>query len=77
VRGLKQRCHTPPRLPPRFAPITGAWIETIEGRTEKTAQTFAPITGAWIETKRSQFALMSVFFAPITGAWIETIIRLW
>ena len=33
-----------------FAPITGAWIETVIKLSTHIAVVFAPITGAWIET---------------------------
>ena len=71
VRGLKLRMglivdHK------AFAPITGAWIETIAGVLTSRSRIFAPITGAWIETSLDIFSTAKVLFAPITGAWIET-----
>ncbi len=37
----------------RFAPITGAWIETFKSLSSFWIKSFAPITGAWIETDLS------------------------
>ena len=50
VRGLKRllKQNTPIIF---FAPITGAWIETIFGQSIEFTMLFAPITGAWIETR--------------------------
>ena len=51
VRGLKRAvarwmdCLSP------VAPFTGAWIETIGKKDERTIWEVAPFTGAWIETK--------------------------
>ena len=50
VRGLKllSLCRLSLSM---FAPITGAWIETIFGQSIEFTMLFAPITGAWIETR--------------------------
>ena len=55
-----------------FAPITGAWIETLLVPIFWDSCRFAPITGAWIETKLTVSKAIRANFAPITGAWIET-----
>ena len=54
------------------APLTGAWIETLDHFVVFNFIVVAPLTGAWIETynyTRGHFALS---VAPLTGAWIET-----
>ncbi len=56
----------------QFAPITGAWIETLIKLKMALLMLFAPITGAWIETKTLLETTVTTNFAPITGAWIET-----
>ena len=55
-----------------FAPITGAWIETLSlvGCGEKTNSHPSRVRG--LKHPIPQVA-SNMVFAPITGAWIETI----
>ena len=54
------------------APLTGAWIETIDSLGAFRARSVAPLTGAWIETNWAVFFGADTVVAPLTGAWIET-----
>ena len=56
----------------RVAPVTGAWIETIQPSIRSLSDQVAPVTGAWIETSEGVRAGKAADVAPVTGAWIET-----
>ena len=58
------------------APLTGAWIETVDAPLEGGSRGVAPLTGAWIETLLPVPAACPYHVAPLTGAWIETLSRM-
>ena len=55
----------------KVAPLVGAWIEILVGKTAQRATTVAPLVGAWIEILEAAVRCCIVTVAPLVGAWIE------
>ena len=64
VRGLKRNSRYRGNQQSKFAPITGAWIETLSPVCPLPVPGFAPITGAWIETTKPSFLNPSRYSHP-------------
>tara|TARA_B100001179_G_scaffold222593_1_gene199185 strand:- start:119 stop:355 length:237 start_codon:yes stop_codon:yes gene_type:complete len=57
----------------RFAPITGAWIETAKFVNTTSAMPSHPSRVRGLKREAQNAQAVAATFAPITGAWIETL----
>ena len=53
------------------APLVGAWIEIVAGKTNVILVLVAPLVGAWIEIPCVNNGYYRRRVAPLVGAWIE------